>query len=86
MPIIKAAIKDLRKSAKRRITNRIQKNQYKDAIKELIKLARAGKLDEVKKELPRVTQMIDKAAKKHLIHKNNAANKKSNLSKLLVVK
>lgn len=86
MPIIKSSIKDLRKSGKRRLKNRIQKNQLKDAIKELVKLARAGKLDEVKKGLPAVTQMIDKAAKKHLIHKNNAARKKSGLARLIAAK
>jgi small subunit ribosomal protein S20 len=86
MPIIKASIKDLRQSGKHRVSNRIVKNRLKDAIKDIVKLAKQGKIDEVKKQLPIVTSLIDKAAKKNLIHKNNAANKKSNLSKLLVTK
>lgn len=86
MPIIKASIKDLRKSAKRRQVNKLLKDNLKEAIKNLVKLRKAGKLDEVKANFPKVVSTIDKAAKKNLIHKNNAARKKSNLAKLLTEK
>ncbi len=82
MPIIKAAIKHLRQSEKRRKVNRLAKDRLKESIKEMIKLAKAKKFDEFKKRLPEVVSLIDKAAKNNLIHKNNAAHKKSRLAHL----
>lgn len=86
MPIIASAIKDLRKSKKRAIANKLIKNRLKDSLKNMKRLAKAGKLDEFIKELPKVTSLIDKAVKKHLIHKNNAARKKSALALLAKAK
>jgi small subunit ribosomal protein S20 len=83
MPIIKAAIKDLRQSQKHRVVNRGMKSRLKDELKEITKLALAKKFDEFKAALPKVTSMIDKAAKNNLIHRNNAAHKKSSLAKML---
>lgn len=83
MPIIKAAVKHLRQSEKRRKINRQAKDHLKDAIKEMMKLARAKKLDEFKKRLPDIFSLIDKAAKNNLIHKNNAAHKKSRMARLV---
>ncbi len=86
MPIIKAAIKHLRQSEKHRAVNRSSKTKLKEAIKNIAKLALAKKLDEFKAALPKVTSMIDKAAKNNLIHRNNAAHKKSRLARLLTAK
>lgn len=83
MPIIKAAKKHLRKSLKLRKSNTEMKNLIKKNIKEMLKLAREKKTDEFKSKLPKIMSLIDKAAKKHLIHKNNAARKKSRLSHIL---
>lgn len=86
MPIIKAAKKALRQSNKRRQVNRKIRDNLKKTIKEIRKLAQDKKMDEFKKRLPEATALIDKAAKKHLIHKNNAARKKSSLAHLLTAK
>lgn len=86
MPIIKASIKDLRKSRKHRAINLVLKNKVKDSIKEIKKIIAGGKRDEAVKKLPEVVSLIDKAAKKNLFHKNNAARKKSALAHLLAVK
>lgn len=83
MPIIKAAIKHLRKSEKLRKVNRVLKNRMKDAMKEMLKLAGAKKYDEFGKKLPKTMSLIDKAAKGHLLHHNTAARKKSRLAHLL---
>lgn len=83
MPIIKAAIKHLRQSEKRRKVNRSMKDHLKNEFKEMIKLAKAKKLDDFKKRLPETFSVIDKAAKNNFIHKNNAANKKARLSHFL---
>lgn len=86
MPIIRAAIKHLLKSEKLRSANRFVKDHLKEAMKDMLKLAREKKMDEFKKRMPKVTSMIDKAAKKNLLHKNNASRKKSRLSRLLAAK
>lgn len=86
MPIIKAAIKDLRKSQKRRKVNRIIKSDLKEELKIMKRLALAKKFDEFKTRLPKTFSIIDKAAKRHMLHKNNAAHKKSFLAGLVPAK
>lgn len=83
MPIIKAAIKHLRQSEKRRKVNRALKEKVKSAIKEMVKLSRDKKYDEMQKKLSSAYSIIDKAAKCHIIHKNNASRKKSRIAHLL---
>lgn len=83
MPIIKAAIKHFRQSEKRRKVNRSMKDTLKESLKTLLKLAKNKEFEEFKKMLPSVMSVIDKAAKNNLLHKNNAARKKSRLSKIV---
>lgn len=83
MPIIKAAIKHLRKSEKQRKVNRAAKEKLHQTIKNLQKLALEKKFDEVRSKLPEAQSLIDKAAKQNIIHANNAARKKSALTHLL---
>ena len=54
----------------------------KDAIKKIEKLVKAGSKDDAKKALSAAYQAIDKAAKINVINRNNAARKKSRLSRL----
>ena len=82
MPRMKAAKKALKQSLKKYERNRSVKRLVKETIKEVEKLAKEGKKAEVLKKLPEVFSVIDKAAKQNLLHKNNAARKKSALSKL----
>ena len=86
MPIIKAAIKDLRQANKRRTFNRAIKDEMKESFKSLIKLGQAKKMAEFNKKLPEVMSLIDKAAKHNLIHKNNASNKKARLARIAAAK
>lgn len=86
MPIIQASIKDLRKSRKHREVNKVAKNKLKDSIKEIKRLITDGKRDEAQRKLSEVVSVIDKAAKNNLLHKNNAARKKSALARLLAEK
>ena len=86
MPIIKAAIKALRQSEKRRRVNRIAKDRLKAGMKEMLKLAQAKKTQDFAAKMPHVMSLIDKAAKDNLIHKNNAAHKKARLAGLLAAK
>lgn len=79
MPIIKSAIKKLRKDKKRTALNRQKEKTLKEALKKAIKTPTA-------QNVQKATSLIDKAAKNHLIHKNKAARLKSKLAKLLVKK
>jgi small subunit ribosomal protein S20 len=74
----KATKKDVRQSAKRRERNRYYGKTTRNAIRDLKEVsdkAAAGK------ELPEVISMIDKLAKRGVIHKNKASNLKSKLTK-----
>ncbi len=83
MPIKKAAKKALRQSEKHRYANRVLKEAMKKNIKELMKLAKENKLTEAQALLSATCQVIDKAAQGKVIHKNNAARKKSLLSRVV---
>ncbi len=73
----KSALKELRKSLKRRQRNLLLKNKIKQLKKQLTKLIQEKKPDEVKKTLALFYKAVDKAAKVHYIHKNKAARLKS---------
>ena len=73
-----ATKKDVRQSAKRRDRNRYYGKTTRNAIREL-KVNTEKKVYE--EQLPNVVSMIDKLAKRGIIHKNKAANLKSKLTK-----
>ncbi len=73
-----SAIKSVRQSAKRRITNRQKKQKVKKLLKDL--RSTKGK-DEFLKSLPKFQKIVDKAAQKGIIHKKTAARMKSRLVK-----
>lgn len=78
MPNIKSMKKDLKRNAKRRARNQATKS----ALKTFVKKAKAAEPG-----APAVTQAIkalDKAAERGIIHKNQAARRKSRL--MLAVK
>ena len=76
MPNIKSAKKKMRKDVKRTKHNAF----YREAIKKAMRLS--AKLKEDEKELRKTLSLIDKAAKKKIIHKNKAARLKSRVMKL----
>lgn len=75
MPIIKSAIKKMRKDKKRTLRNKTKKV----ALKKLIKTLRKNPTPS---NLTAVYSALDKAAKVNLIKKNKAARLKSRLSRL----
>lgn len=83
MPIKESAKKELRKAEKRHVLNVRRQKTMKDSLKKVKKMLLAGKKEEAQKLLPAAYQAIDKAAKRGVIKKNNAARKKSRLMKLL---
>ena len=72
-----ATKKDARQAAKRTERNKYYGKTTRNAIRDL----KAEKGKEMKDKLPTVASMIDKLAKKGIIHKNKAANLKSKLAK-----
>lgn len=80
MPNKKSAKKELRKSVKREAANLKVKNVMKTAIKKSLKKVQAVDKS-VKEDFTTVMKNIDKAAKKGVIKKGNAARKKSRLAK-----
>lgn len=83
MPNTKSAIKAARQNIKRRAVNVKALEAIRKTAKNVKKLAAAGNLAEAQKALASAFAALDKAAKKNIIHKNNASRKKSRLSKLV---
>jgi len=77
MPIIKSAIKKVRKDKKRTIKNL----EYIKAFKETFKKIKKGGKD-VKELIKKYYSQIDKAVKKKVIHKNKGNRLKSKVGKL----
>lgn len=72
----KSALKRVRQNAVIRLRNRYYKKTARTSIKNL--KAMTAKAD-AEKFLPQVISMIDRLAKRNTIHKNKAANLKSQL-------
>jgi small subunit ribosomal protein S20 len=81
MPNKTAAMKSLRQSKKRQVTNARVKTDAKAKFKNIDALIKEGKLDEAKKLVGSFQKAIDKAAKNHIISKNKANRKKATLMK-----
>jgi small subunit ribosomal protein S20 len=73
----KATKKDVRQSEKRRERNRYYGKTTRNAIRTLL----AGEKTVAQDGLSKVVSMIDKLAKRNVIHKNKASNLKSGLTK-----
>ena len=78
----KATKKDVRQATKRRERNKYYGKTTRNAIRDL----KASKDDKAYTEsLPSVVSMIDKLAKRGVIHKNKASNLKSKLARKTAV-
>jgi len=72
-----ATKKDARQAAKRRDRNKYYGKTTRNAIRDLKATDASG----MKEQFPTVASMIDKLAKRGIIHKNKAANLKSKLAR-----
>jgi len=82
MPITQSAKKAIRGSLRKKAFNDRRKRIMKEVIKDIEKLVKTDKAG-AQKMLSKAFQTIDKSAKKGVIKKNNAARKKSRLSRLV---
>lgn len=76
----KSALKRIRRNEAARLRNRYQHKTARNAVR---KLRALENLEEAKELFPKVVSMIDKLAKKNIIHANKASNLKSSLAKHL---
>lgn len=79
----KSAIKHARQNAKRRVANRVYRASTRTYVKKVRRLVEAGELDQAELQLTAAVSALDRAAQKGIIHKNNAARRKSRLFSLL---
>jgi len=83
VPNIKSAKKRVLVNEKKNEENRMIRSEIKTEIKKFNNAIDTNNLELAEKLLPTTMSVIDAACSKGVIHKNNAANKKSALSKRL---
>jgi small subunit ribosomal protein S20 len=79
----KSAIKRIRSSERKRKVNQVHRSRARTYVKSARSLIDAGQLDEAEAMAMQALRALDKAAQKGVIHKNNAARRKSRLMKQL---
>jgi small subunit ribosomal protein S20 len=81
---IKSQIKRNRQNEKARLRNKAVKSSLKTSIRRFRETAQAGNLDDAGVALRAACRQLDKAASKGVIHKSQAANRKSAIAKTYV--
>ncbi|MBT8316369.1 MAG: 30S ribosomal protein S20 [Lutibacter sp.] len=74
----KSALKRIRSSRVKQLRNKYQHKTTRNAVRDLRATTEKKEAEEL---FPKVVAMLDKLAKKNIIHKNKASNLKSKLSK-----
>jgi small subunit ribosomal protein S20 len=82
MANLKSSKKDIRRTIKRTLMNKPFKRNADMLPRKVRKLVSTGETKEAEKLLPQAFKALDKAVKKNVLHKNNAARTKSRLTKL----
>jgi small subunit ribosomal protein S20 len=78
---IKSQIKRNKQNEKAHQRNKAVKSSLRTSVRKFREAADAGNLDEAGTALRAATRQLDKAASKGVIHKNQAANRKSAIAK-----
>ncbi|MFW5761018.1 MAG: 30S ribosomal protein S20 [Cyclobacteriaceae bacterium] len=76
----KSALKRIRSNETKRLRNKYQLKTTRTFVK---RLKASTDKNEAQDLYKKVSSMLDKLAKKNIIHKNNAANKKSKLARFV---
>ena len=79
MPNIKQQAKRMKQAEKSRVRNKSRKSEIKNYIKDFNAAMQRGDREESELHLKKAVQHLDRAASDGVLHKNNAANKKSRL-------
>jgi small subunit ribosomal protein S20 len=80
---IKSQIKRNRQNEKRRLRNKSVKSSLKTAIRKFNEASEAGNTEAAAELMRDASRKLDKAVSKGVIHKNQAANRKSAIAKRL---
>lgn len=83
MANLKSSIKRIRSSRRKAEYNQISRSTARTYIKKARRLIQEGNLEEAQEAVSQAVRALDKAAQKGVIHKNNAARRKSRLVKQL---
>lgn len=83
MANIKSAIKRNKQNEKRRLRNRIYRGRARSFVKKARKAIEEKDLENARAAALQAISALDKAAEKGIVHKNNAARRKSRLMKRL---
>lgn len=77
----KSSKKDLRRTAKRTVANRTTKSALKTFVKKARQAMATGEAEPTTTALTQAVKALDKAAQRGVIHKNQAARRKSRIAK-----
>ncbi len=83
MPNIKSAEKRVLIAKERNAKNKIEKTKLKNSLKKFDAAVAEGNRETAESAYKVAVKTVDHAAQKGIIHKNNAARKKSSLTKKL---
>ena len=81
MPNIKSQIKRVKTNEKSRQRNKAVKSALRTYVRNFRRAAEGGDVEAAAKAARVANRQLDKAASKGVIHKNQAANRKSKLAK-----
>lgn len=83
MANLKSSIKRIRSSRRKAAYNQIVRSTANTYVKRARRLIDAGELEEAQEVVRQAVSALDRAARKGVIHTNNAARRKSRLMKHL---
>jgi small subunit ribosomal protein S20 len=83
LPNIQSAAKRARQNIIREKRNRRIKSMLKTSIRRFEESLQSGDMEEARVKLNAAVRQIDKAAARGVVHKNNAARKKSRLNRMI---
>lgn len=81
MANIKSQLKRIKTNEKARLRNRAVKSELKTHVRKVREAVAAGDKEAATTALQTATRKLDKAVSKGVIHKNQAANRKSAIAK-----
>jgi len=77
----RSSIKRIRQAERRRVRNQMIRSRVKTLIKRARSLIEAGDVDQARLSVGDAISALDKAAERGILHRNNAARRKSRLMK-----
>ena len=83
MANIKSQKKRILTAEKARQRNKAVRSELKTAIKAVRTAVEAGQLEDAQVAVNKASRLLDKAASKGIVHKNQAAQRKSGVQKLV---